>query len=78
MKKYQLVTKSGTFYPTITDLEFSNAYLGEYKNPRTRDELQGCPRLKGYCGPMYNGKDSEGNTIIRYETSEVYSLLSKD
>lgn len=75
MKRYQLVTKSGTFYPTLTDLEFSNSYQGEYHG-YGREELQGEPRLARFCGPLYNGVDEQGNIIIRYESSEVYATFN--
>jgi len=33
-----------------------------------REELDNQPHIKGYCGPMYNGIDTEsGRVIIRYE-----------
>ncbi len=76
MKKIEVITANKTFYPTITDLEFSSLYIGEHHNQNTRECLQGLPRLDGFCGPMYNGTDSEGNTIIRYESIEVYNSIA--
>ena len=40
-----------------------------------RLELQGQPRLKGLYGPMYDGEEN-GAAVIRYESPEVYKILS--
>lgn len=45
-----------------------------------RAELDNQPRFEGYLGPMYNGcheKDGEKIVCLRYETQEVYDLLSE-
>lgn len=47
-----------------------------YSNKNTRDELQGQPKFKEICGPMYNGKKN-GSTIIRYETTDLYDSISR-
>lgn len=51
--------------------------IGENKGGRyTREELIGQPIFNNWLGPMYNGQ--KGNrTIIRYESSKAYDLLSK-
>lgn len=40
-----------------------------------RLELQGQPRLEGLYGPMYDGEEN-GAAVIRYESPEVYKILS--
>ena len=47
-------------------------YLGENRNDYNREELQGQPRFKGLCGPMW-----DGDGWIRYETPEMNDLLSR-
>lgn len=42
-----------------------------------REELDNQLQFKGYLGPMYNGTDKDGKHIIRYETQEVYDMLSE-
>lgn len=44
---------------------------GINSNPRQREELQGQPKLKGFCGPMYGGPG-----VIRYEDIATYRSLS--
>lgn len=36
-----------------------------------RAELDNQPKVKGYCGPMWDGGE------LRYETWEVYDMLSR-
>lgn len=78
MIRCDLVTATKTFTMDMTDLEWSDLYIGEYRNPNTRAELQGLPRLKGFNGPMYNGLDENGNAKFLYETKEVYDSISID
>jgi hypothetical protein len=40
-------------------------------NKSQREELQGQPKLVGFCGPMWNG-----NNTIRYEDTETYKQIS--
>ena len=40
-------------------------------NPNHRDELINQPKFTGLCGPMFDGD------AIRYETWEVYNMLSQ-
>jgi hypothetical protein len=44
--------------------------LGEHKSKSTRPELQGQPKLKGFCGPMWD------DGCIRYEDQKSYNILS--
>lgn len=46
------------------------------KNLRVREELQGQPILVDLLGPMWDGRDEGGNAVIRYESQEVYDMLS--
>ena len=41
-----------------------------------REELDNKPVFKGYCGPMWDGMRGPGRAVLRYETWEVYELLS--
>lgn len=74
---YQLVggeyageyTKEG-----LDKLNLINGNTGE--NLGSRKELRNQPTLKGYLGPMWNGV-KDGNVVIRYETQEVYNMLSE-
>ncbi len=36
-----------------------------------REELRGQPKMNGYLGPMWD------DGVLRYETQEVYNLLSR-
>lgn len=47
------------------------AVTGTNHNPHQRTELQGQPRLRGFCGPMYGGPG-----LIRYECPQSYADLS--
>lgn len=52
----------------------------EYRNNGgvvPREELDDQLQFKGYLGPMYNGTDKDGKHIIRYETQEVYDMMSE-
>lgn len=41
-----------------------------------REELDNKPTFDGYCGPMWNGV-TDGVKVLRYETWEVYDILSR-
>ena len=43
---------------------------GFNNNPAQRQELQGAPKFKGLCGPMWDGD------AIRYECNTTYAELS--
>lgn len=76
MLKIEVVTAKTIYHPDVTDLEFSNLYIGKHHNPDTRECLQRLPRLQGFCGPMFNGIDNEGHLNIRYESKEVYNSIA--
>ena len=42
-----------------------------------REELDDQLQFEGYLGPMYNGTDRDGKHVIRYETQEVYDMMSE-
>lgn len=48
---------------------------GTLRDNVRRLELQGQPRLEGLYGPMYDGEEN-GAAVIRYESPEVYRILS--
>lgn len=50
--------------------------LGFEDHPQRRAELQGQPRFHGFLGPMYDGENSLGQPIIRYEDQSSYDVLS--
>jgi hypothetical protein len=53
-------------------------FNGANANSRQRAELQGQPKFKGVCGPMYDGIDTAtGEAIIRYECPEANDILSR-
>lgn len=41
-----------------------------------REELDDQPEFHDYLGPMWGGTTEDGKAILRYETQEVYDLLS--
>lgn len=63
-------------YETAEHLKKAFETSGEFHSTSCRSELQGAPKLKNFCGPMYDGEDSQGRAVIRYETQEVYDILS--
>lgn len=63
-------------FESAEDLKKAFETSGEFRSVSCRAELQGAPKLKNFCGPMYDGEDSQGRAVIRYETQEVYDILS--
>lgn len=63
-------------FQTVEDLKKAFETAGEFRSVSCRAELQGAPKLKNFCGPMYDGTDEAGNSVIRYESREVYEILS--
>lgn len=63
-------------YETAEHLKKSFETSGEFRSVSCRAELQGAPKLKNFCGPMYDGEDERGRAVIRYESQEVYDILS--
>lgn len=63
-------------FETVEHLKKAFETSGEFHSVSCRAELQGAPKLKNFCGPMYDGTDEAGNSVIRYESQEVYDILS--
>ena len=63
-------------YETAEHLKKAFEATGEFHSTSCRAELQGAPKLKNFCGPMYDGEDERGRAVIRYESQEVYDILS--
>lgn len=63
-------------FETVEHLKKAFETAGEFHSVSCRAELQGAPKLKNFCGPMYDGTDEAGNSVIRYESREVYEILS--
>jgi hypothetical protein len=63
-------------FETAEHLKKAFETSGEFRSVSCRAELQGAPNLKNFCGPMYDGEDDQGRAVIRYETQEVYDILS--
>ena len=63
-------------YETAEHLKKAFETSGEFRSVSCRAELQGAPKLKNFCGPMYDGEDDQGRAVIRYESKEVYDILS--
>ena len=63
-------------YETAEHLKKAFETSGEFRSVSCRAELQGAPKLKNFCGPMYDGEDERGRAVIRYESQEVYDILS--
>lgn len=73
---YQVITKSEKF-ETESKEELIKKFpeKGIHNRNGSREELQGQPKLKGLLGPMWGGR-REGESVIRYETQQVYNMLS--
>jgi len=54
----------------------NHVLLGLNINPAQCAELQGQPRIKGFCGPMYDSHVN-GVACIRYEDSASNDILSR-
>ena len=64
-------------FESAEQLKAAYESTGDFHSASCRAELQGAPKLKSFCGPMYDGTDEHGRTVIRYESQEVYDLLSR-
>lgn len=42
-----------------------------------RAELDNRPEFDGYAGPMWDGERPGGIAVLRYETWDVYDMLSR-
>ena len=78
-KVYKVVSdlRHAETFESAEDLKKAFETAGEFHSVSCRAELQGAPKLKNFCGPMYDGEDSQGRAVIRYETQEVYDMLSR-
>ena len=63
-------------FETVELLKKAFETAGEFHSVSCRAELQGAPILKNFCGPMYDGEDDQSRAVIRYESREVYDILS--
>lgn len=63
-------------FETVEHLKKAFETTGEFHSVSCRAELQGAPKIKNFCGPMYDGEDEQGRAVIRYESQEVYDILS--
>ena len=81
-KIYRVITMGEARRMTIAEFQTADELksvfesTGEFRSVSCRAELQGAPKLKNFCGPMYDGEDDQGRAVIRYETQEVYDILS--
>lgn len=81
-KIYRVITMGEARRMTIAEFQTADELkavfesTGEFHSVSCRAELQGAPKLKNFCGPMYDGTDEAGNSVIRYESREVYEILS--
>ena len=77
-KVYKVVSdlRHAATFESAEDLKKAFETSGEFRSVSCRAELQGAPKLKNFCGPMYDGEDSQGRAVIRYETQDVYDILS--
>lgn len=64
-------------FETAEQLKAAYESTGDFHSVSCRAELQGAPKLKNFCGPMYDGTDEHGRSRIRYESQKVYDMLSR-
>ena len=77
-KVYTVCTTDGcTEYATESELLQNYEKRGTVADSIRRYELQGAPILAGLCGPMFDGYDNDNNARIRYESSDLYAILSE-
>jgi len=55
---------------------FGDQFDGIENGKHLRECLQGQPKLKSMCGPMYGGEYA-GHPVVRYESWEAYDALSR-
>lgn len=55
---------------------FAKDFDGVEQSSYLRECLQGQPKIKGLCGPMYDGEHM-GYPVVRYESWAVYDMMSK-
>lgn len=77
-KVYEVCTVNGcTEYKTEAELLQDHEKRGTVADSVRRFELQGTPILAGLCGPMFDGYDKNNCARIRYESSDLYAILSE-
>lgn len=77
-KVYEVFTLDGcTEYKTESELLQDHEKRGTVADSVRRFELQGAPILAGLCGPMFDGYDKNDCARIRYESSDLYAILSE-
>jgi hypothetical protein len=54
-------------------------FLREYPDAQGRATVRGTegPRVKGLAGPMWGGLNSDGSKTLRYESWDVYNMMSR-
>jgi hypothetical protein len=76
--KYSLITTNEQ--PLVADnpsdfiklmAQHGHEQNGVHNRPSSRIELQGQPKFKSVCGPMFNGDEG-----IRYESTKAYRMAS--
>ncbi|MEM9366720.1 MAG: hypothetical protein AAGD07_12060 [Planctomycetota bacterium] len=75
---FRLVTRSSDGSLLIRDYPNLEALTDHYEQIGTDDcstdlQLRGMPVLRGLIGPM-----PEAKTVVRYETPEVFEMLTKE
>ena len=81
-KVYRVITMNEARRMTIAEFQTADELkaafesTGEFHSVSCRAELQGAKELKNFCGPMHDGTDEAGNSVIRYESRDVYEILS--
>lgn len=73
---YRLVAKSGVKDLTLEELKKNEEIDGKEDRTNLKKELQGQPKVRGFLGPMWDGI-LDGKNVIRYETQEVYDIMSR-
>lgn len=73
---YKVVGKKVELFESVEELLAKYEQVGVSEGDWLRKELQGQPRLNGLLGAMYDGV-KDGKTVIRYETREMYDILSQ-
>ena len=74
---FKVVSDNVEIFDTVEELTNKYNQIGVVEGHWLKEELQGQPRLEGLVGAMYDGMTPEGKHVIRYETAEVYEMLSR-
>lgn len=78
MPTYRVVTREKDGQITHADYADVKSLIAQYEQTGIEEDsytirLHGEPVLKGLIGPM-----SEGKTIVRYETPEVFAIMTEE